>query len=152
MKIIGSIRRTVTSLGALNMILEHAGRVELASSGTSNVLEAKEWKWVWGLQLPPKIRTFLQRACNDAIPVNVAMVRRKIGCTPFVPYVRFTSRVQRIHFLNMTGLHVSGAPRLFLSIYRWRGGVLVPGFGCLGATSINKGLCLRWWYADGYGG
>lgn len=42
-----------------HMILEHAERVELASSGTSNVLEAKEWKWVWGLQLPPKIRTFL---------------------------------------------------------------------------------------------
>lgn len=34
---------------------------EATSSGHSHALSSKDWKWIWGLQLPPKIRTFLWR-------------------------------------------------------------------------------------------
>lgn len=55
-------------------IFEQKREVEASSLGASNLLELKEWKWIWGLQLSPKIRTFLWRAGNHVIPVRVAMV------------------------------------------------------------------------------
>lgn len=64
-------------------IMEIKSGADSSTSGSSNLLEDKEWRWLWGLQLPPKVRTFLWRACNDIIPVRAAMVRRKMGHDPF---------------------------------------------------------------------
>lgn len=60
-------------------IMELAMANELSTSGAANSLSSPEWKWVWGLQLPPKIRTFVWRACNDILPVKVSLVRRQLG-------------------------------------------------------------------------
>lgn len=42
-----------------------------------------EWRWIWGLQLPPKIRTFLWRAAHHILPVRAALMRRHLGWDPF---------------------------------------------------------------------
>lgn len=73
-------------------ILAQATHMESLSSGTSLTLSPKEWQWIWGLQLPPKIRTFLWRACNEIIPVRANLVKRRIGGDPVLSALRKTYR------------------------------------------------------------
>lgn len=68
-----------------HQIMRQANKVEESHSGYATGLSPKEWKWMWGLQLPPKIRTFLWRACNDILPVNGVLTRRHIIGNPFCP-------------------------------------------------------------------
>lgn len=66
-------------------ILSDTSMMASSTSGHSLTLSSKEWQWLWGLQLPPKIRTFLCRACHDILPVRVALVKRHLGGDPFCP-------------------------------------------------------------------
>lgn len=58
---------------------------EVSSSGHSLAFSPEEWRWIWGLQLPPKIRTFLWRACNDFLPMSSTLTRRHLGGDPYCP-------------------------------------------------------------------
>lgn len=66
-------------------ILVRASERDNSPSGTSHALSQKEWQWVWGLHLPPKIRAFLWRACSEILPVRANLVRRGVGGDPFCP-------------------------------------------------------------------
>lgn len=46
------------------------------------------WKWIWALQVPPKIRKFLWRACHEIIPTRTALVRRHVGSNPFCEFCK----------------------------------------------------------------
>lgn len=82
-------------------ILESAKSSDTSKSGKANFLSSSEWKWIWGLQLPPKSGAFLWRACNDILPVKVALVNRKLGGDRYVArYVDYASRPRPTHFLN----------------------------------------------------
>lgn len=47
-----------------------------------------KWDWLWGLKVPPKIRTFLWRACHDIIPVRATLVRRHVVSNPYCDFCR----------------------------------------------------------------
>lgn len=36
------------------------------------------WKKLWGLQVPPKVKNFLWRACHDCLPTMVALEQRRV--------------------------------------------------------------------------
>ena len=40
------------------------------------------WKRIWGARVPAKVKTFLWRACHDALPTNSSLFRRKVIPTP----------------------------------------------------------------------
>ncbi|CAN1146778.1 Putative ribonuclease H protein At1g65750 [Linum perenne] len=37
----------------------------------------KMWKWLWQLDLPPKIKFFLWRVCRNALPTKIGLFRRR---------------------------------------------------------------------------
>ncbi|CAN1786653.1 Putative ribonuclease H protein At1g65750 [Linum perenne] len=39
----------------------------------------KLWKWLWQLDLPPKIKFFLWRVCRNAVPTKSGLLRRRCG-------------------------------------------------------------------------
>ncbi|CAN1797165.1 hypothetical protein LINPERHAP1_LOCUS21170, partial [Linum perenne] len=39
----------------------------------------KLWKWLWQLDLPPKVRFFIWRACRNALPTRIGLNRRRCG-------------------------------------------------------------------------
>lgn len=61
---------------------------DTSTSGAPPILSNSEWRWIWNLELPPKVRTFLWRACNDILPVKVNLMRRHIGGDPYCPFCR----------------------------------------------------------------
>ncbi|KAK6138511.1 hypothetical protein DH2020_027750 [Rehmannia glutinosa] len=42
----------------------------------------KIWKWIWSLNIPPKIQVFLWKVANGILPVKTALSRRRIGLNP----------------------------------------------------------------------
>ena len=50
----------------------------LASPQAPPICDKKVWKAIWKLQVPPKIRNFIWRACRNALPTKQALMRRKI--------------------------------------------------------------------------
>lgn len=46
--------------------------------------------WLWGLQLPPKVRTFLWIACNDIVPIQLVLMKRQVGGDPYCPFCRLS--------------------------------------------------------------
>lgn len=71
-----------------HLIMERAGALSSVESGGSRSLSAPEWKWLWGLQLPPKIRVFLWRACNEILPSKATLVHRKVGGDPYCSWCK----------------------------------------------------------------
>ncbi|CAN1189612.1 Putative ribonuclease H protein At1g65750, partial [Linum perenne] len=39
----------------------------------------KLWKWLWQLDLPPKVCFFIWRICRNALPTKVGLLRRRCG-------------------------------------------------------------------------
>ena len=50
----------------------------LTSPQAPPICDKKVWKAIWKLQVPPKIRNFIWRACRNALPTKQALMRRKI--------------------------------------------------------------------------
>lgn len=69
-------------------ILNVKGGTAISTSGASSAMSHSDWKWLWSLQLPPKVRTFLWRASNDILPVKVNLMRRRMGSDPFCPFCK----------------------------------------------------------------
>ena len=40
------------------------------------------WKRIWGARVPAKVKSFLWRACHDALPTNSGLFKRKVIPTP----------------------------------------------------------------------
>lgn len=53
------------------------------NSGDSSGVSGEDWSQIWKLNLPPKVRMFVWRACKNSLPHAVEMVRRHIGTNPF---------------------------------------------------------------------
>ena len=43
-----------------------------------DIQDQRMWKKVWSLNIPPKVRTFMWRACLDVLPTNANLARRKV--------------------------------------------------------------------------
>lgn len=56
-------------------------RVKVASTSIPGTILA-HWDWIWGLRVPPKVRTFLWRACHEILPTRVPLMRRHVGSNP----------------------------------------------------------------------
>ena len=46
------------------------------------------WKRIWGARVPAKIKSFLWRACHEALPTKVGLYKRKVIPTPFCDLCR----------------------------------------------------------------
>ncbi|KAL3825323.1 hypothetical protein ACJIZ3_021352 [Penstemon smallii] len=51
---------------------DHTGAAS-SSAGNSN-----DWKWLWALSIPSKIKIFLWRACKNLLPTRAVLTKRKI--------------------------------------------------------------------------
>lgn len=47
------------------------------------------WKIIWNLDIPPKVRLFLWRACREVLPVRANLVRRGLLVDPMCPVCGF---------------------------------------------------------------
>lgn len=51
------------------------------------------WSKIWSLDIPPKIKHFFWKACNNVIPVKKNLVKRNIN-TPFFPNVHVMHKLE----------------------------------------------------------
>ncbi|XP_012851712.1 PREDICTED: uncharacterized protein LOC105971405 [Erythranthe guttata] len=51
-------------------------------SGSYSGVQQQNWKYIWQLPIPPKIRMFLWRLKSNIIPTNAELFRRKISSSP----------------------------------------------------------------------
>ena len=58
-------------------------QLSLPSSSTSN--NPSFWNLVWSIKTPQKVKQFIWRLCNNAIPVRVNLFRRKLVTSPLCP-------------------------------------------------------------------
>ncbi|XP_012833613.1 PREDICTED: uncharacterized protein LOC105954487 [Erythranthe guttata] len=78
-------------LNALNRRLEpRASQRRAGGDGSGEV--AEDWKMVWKLKLPPKIKNFVWRACAEITPTGAELFRRRITPTP--EWARCGSRIE----------------------------------------------------------
>ncbi|KAL6185165.1 hypothetical protein ACLB2K_041300 [Fragaria x ananassa] len=54
------------------------GGLEFGSRMGRNNIVQNGWRKLWGFQLPNKMKVFMWRACNNFLPCNVELKRRKI--------------------------------------------------------------------------
>ena len=63
------------------MFLKQESKME-ASPQVPPICDKQVWKGIWQLQVPPKIKNFLWRACRNALPTKQALMKRKIIADP----------------------------------------------------------------------
>lgn len=66
-----------------HLIMQRSGMFEAAEEGSSSGVTQVEWKAIWRLKLPPRVRMFIWRACMGIIPHSVELYRRHIALNPF---------------------------------------------------------------------
>ncbi|CAN1156138.1 Putative ribonuclease H protein At1g65750 [Linum perenne] len=57
----------------------------------------KLWKWLWHLDLPPKLKFFLWRACKNALPTKASLFRRR--CSDSAVCVTCLAEVETLEHL-----------------------------------------------------
>lgn len=57
-------------------------RMEDGPSWSSLSVSNLRWNWLWKINVPPKVQTFLWRACHEIIP------SRHIGTNPFCGFCK----------------------------------------------------------------
>ncbi|CAN1145175.1 Uncharacterized mitochondrial protein AtMg00310 [Linum perenne] len=69
------------SIRSCYKLLKH-GSNDQSESGES---QQGEWKWVWQLSLPPKIKFFVWRICSNLVATKVNLMRRRCSPDPKCP-------------------------------------------------------------------
>lgn len=62
------------------------GKIGMDSPGGSASEDNSRWKWLWKINVPPKVRTFLWRASHEIIPTRAALASRHVGTNPFCDF------------------------------------------------------------------
>ncbi|CAN1144884.1 Putative ribonuclease H protein At1g65750 [Linum perenne] len=57
----------------------HLRAMTVPHNQPADVSTTKLWKWLWQLDLPPKIKYFLWRVCRNAVPTKSGLLRRRCG-------------------------------------------------------------------------
>lgn len=65
-----------------NSLVNNAGEGGTSSSGESEF----NWKGIWSLPIPPRIRLFWWRGCSHILPHNTELFRRHIANNPLCPH------------------------------------------------------------------
>ena len=63
------------------MFLKQESEME-ASQQAPPIHDKQLWKKIWQLQVPPKIKNFLWRACRNVLPTKQALLKRKVTVDP----------------------------------------------------------------------
>lgn len=58
----------------------------------NQIIENGQWKCIWHLSNPPKIRHCLWRACSNALPTNSNLHRRIPKISPMCPVLQWKSK------------------------------------------------------------
>ena len=53
-----------------------------ASQQVPPIHDKQVWKKIWYLQVPPKFKNFLWRACHNVLPTKQALLKRKVTSDP----------------------------------------------------------------------
>ena len=74
---------------SVKLVYGVAQRVLNLSDGNHSMASAdgRLWKSVWSINTPPKVRTFLWRACSNILPTRDNLCKNKCNWILFVPYV-----------------------------------------------------------------
>ncbi|KAF7834626.1 intron-binding protein aquarius-like [Senna tora] len=99
------------------------------------------WKTIWNSRVPPKIRNFIWRLCNNAVSTGVNLHRRFRDRSQSAQYVEWLLKILSISFLNASGSTNASPPAHHAPApcpSRWR----VPPPECLklnidGATDLH---------------
>ena len=63
------------------MFLKQESEME-ASQQVPPIHDKQVWKKIWQLQLPPKVKNFLWRACRNVLPTKQPLLKRKVTADP----------------------------------------------------------------------
>ena len=67
----------------------------VSQAGSSNVDTQKHfWKGVWRLRVPNKIKHFIWRGCNDALPTMSNLFRRQITSSDSVNFANSAQKIR----------------------------------------------------------
>lgn len=53
----------------------------LTGDHSNPIADGKLWKAVWSLNVPPKVRTFLWRACSNILPTRDNLHKKRVHVT-----------------------------------------------------------------------
>lgn len=82
------------------------------SRGSRSGAGGPSWKEIWSLDIPPKLRMFLWRACRNILPTQVELFRRRISVNPMCPECQLEPETTAHTLMECRGLKEiwSGAP------------------------------------------
>ncbi|KAL3833965.1 hypothetical protein ACJIZ3_008701 [Penstemon smallii] len=83
----------------------HHLALQMAEQESTSTATQKDWKWIWSLRVPPKVKIFLWRFCHNALPTRMALSRRGVSIMDTLCPVCNTEDENLIH----TFLHCSYA-------------------------------------------
>ena len=72
----GTKRGLFTVKSAYNMLISQARAAE-ASTSSSSSGESHLWSSIWSASVPPKVRTFMWRACKDILPTQTKLFEKR---------------------------------------------------------------------------
>lgn len=67
-----------------------------------------DWRLIWDLDIPPRVKVFLWRLCRDCLPTKVKHHSGGLIALPFVRYVSLTWRLLSIRFFHALSMKGSG--------------------------------------------
>lgn len=67
------------------LIRDHIASQASAARGSGDGVGDPAWKEIWSLDVPPKLRVFLWRACRNILPTMVELFKRRVSTNPKCP-------------------------------------------------------------------
>ena len=122
---------TVKSAYKVALRLQENTQAEHSRAG----LDRPIWKKIWKLNIPPKVRNFLWRACSNILPTRENLHRRRVQMEPWCELCcQCTETVARAVGVSASQKCVGTMPRKSAEMSEHS-----PGF---------FSLCSRWWLTD----